>query len=137
MSPKTPTPEQPKPRLPIALWLMPLGGVALSLGFPNEVLPGGAGDRPSFLVAWLALLPLLWAMQAFSPRARYWATWLYGAGFALSTVAWGRLFGYIPWLLLAFAYIAIFFPLALYLAERISPSRRLLPLAFALGKSVV
>jgi len=120
-------------RLPAFLWLLPLGGVALSLGFPNELLPGAAGDRPSFLVAWLALIPLLWAVQALPSRTRYWAVWLYGAGFAVSTISWMRLFGYIPWLLLALAYFAIFFPLALWLADRIASSRRLLPLAFALA----
>ena len=69
MSRKTPTPEQPtvKTRLPAFLWLMPLGGVALSLGFPNDLLPGRAGDRPSFLAAWVALLPLLWRLLKVTP----------------------------------------------------------------------
>jgi len=135
MSRKTPTSKQPgvRTRLRAFLWLMPLGGVALSLSFPNDLLPGAAGDRPSFLIAWIALLPLAWAMQALPGRTRQRAAWLYGGGFALSTVAWARLFGYIPWFLLALAFIIIFFPLSLYLAERISPSRRLWPLAFALA----
>jgi len=134
MPKKTPTPDQQTAtpsHPPVALWLMPLGGAALSLAFPNELLPGALGDRPSFLVAWVALAPLLWAIQAL-PRARYKAALLYGAGFALSTVSWVRLFGYIPWFLLALAYIAIFYPLALYLADRLVPSR-LLPLGFALA----
>jgi len=124
--------RQPKTPLPAALWLMPLGGVALSLAFPNEILPGAAGDRPFFLVGWLALIPLLWATQAWRGRARYLAAYWYGAGFAVATLSWARLFGYIPWLGLSFAYFAIFFPLALWLARRM-PAQRLLPCWFALA----
>lgn len=113
-------------------WLMPVGGAVLALGFPNDLLPGRAGDRPFFLVAWVALIPLVWAIQVLPAKTRYWAALLYGAGFGICTVAWVRLFGYIPWILLALAYFAIFFPLALFLADRLAP-RRLLPLGFALA----
>ena len=136
MSRKTPTSERQRTANALNvspfLWLLPVGGVALALGFPNDLLPGRVGDRPSFLVAWVALVPLLWAIQVLPAKTRYWAAYLYGAGFGLCTVAWMRLFGNIPWLLLALAYLAIFFPLAVFLADRLAP-RRLLPLGFALA----
>ncbi|MHB0936478.1 MAG: apolipoprotein N-acyltransferase [Armatimonadota bacterium] len=136
MSRKTPTLKQQQTARTFSLfdflWLMPVGGVALALGFPNDLLPGTAGDRPFFPVAWVALVPLLWAIQVLPAKTRYWAAYLYGAGFGLCTVAWMRLFGYVPWFLLALAYFAIFFPLALFAADRLA-LRRFLPLAFALA----
>lgn len=113
-------------------WLLLPAGVLLALAFPNDVLPGAAGDRPAWWVAWLTLIPLAWAIQTLSgARARI-GLGLFGAGFFLVNLWWLTLFGYLPWALLSLL-LALTVPLAGWLAERMDPSRRLLPLTFALA----
>ncbi len=114
------------------LWLLPLGGGLLRSAFPNEMLPGTLGDRPPVFFAWLALLPLLWGVLALPPRQARWGVWLYGLAFYLGTLSWMRLFGVVPWLLLA-GYISLTPWLALLLTQRMPQRRWLIPLGFALA----
>ncbi len=115
-------------------WLLPLGGVLLSLAFPNELIPGRLGDHPPFLLGWLALLPLCWGMLALPARRALLGVWLYGLAFYAGTLSWMRLFGLVPWLLLA-GYLSLTPLLALWLYQRMPLPRRLLPLGFALAWS--
>ncbi len=96
--------------------LMAFGGVVLSLGFPNDLLPGAWGDRPYPLIAWLALLPLFWGMLTLPARAARWGVWLFGLAFMLIHLFWMRLFGILPWLLSA-TYVSVYPLLAFRVAE--------------------
>lgn len=118
----------------IHLWLLPLGGVLLSLAYPNELLHGKLGEHPSFLLAWLALLPLLWGVLALPARQARLGAWLYGLLFYLGTLTWMRLFGVVPWLLLA-GYLSLTPWLAVCLAQCMPHRRWLKPLGFALAWS--
>ncbi|HOS42152.1 MAG TPA: hypothetical protein PK794_00520, partial [Armatimonadota bacterium] len=111
----TADPMLPRRLLPAAL--LAFGGLVLALGFPNDLLPGAFGDRPSPLVAWLALLLLCWGMLALPPKPARWGVWLFGLTFALVHLAWMRLFGALPWLLLALA-VSVFPLLADLLSRR-------------------
>ncbi len=111
--------------------LLPLAGLVLALGFPNE-LPGAVGDRPSFLVAWIALAPLWWALLTLPARKAHGALWWFGAAFYLGTLAWVRLFGILPWIGLSLA-MALTPLAALWLAQRVRLAPALLPLTFALA----
>ena len=82
-----------------ALWVVAPAGVLLGLSFPNELLPGALRDHPPALLAWLALIPLLWAVLTLPPRAARRAAWGYGLCFALVSLSWLRLFTVLPWLL--------------------------------------
>lgn len=115
-------------------WLLPLGGLLLSLAFPNDLLHGRLGDHPPFLLAWLALLPLLWGVLALPARQARLGVWLYGLVFYLGTLSWMRLFGVVPWLLLA-GYMSLTPLLALLLTQRMPRRRWLIPLGFALAWS--
>lgn len=112
--------------------LMLLGGLFLSLAFPNEIIPGRLGDRPPALLAWLALLPVMWAVQSLSARQARRAVWLFGLAFYLGTLTWVRLFGYLPWVLLA-GYLSLTPWLALLLTQRMPQQKWVAPLGFALA----
>jgi len=115
-------------------WLMPLGGLLLALSFPNDIIPGPLGDRPPAWLAWLALLPLMWGVLTLPAKAARRGAWLYAAAFYLGTLSWMRLFGVVPWVLLA-GYLSLTPWLALHLAQRMPERRWLLPLGFALAWS--
>ena len=83
-------------------------------------------------MAWLALLPLLWAVLALPARQARRGVWLYGLVFALGTFIWMRLFGMVPWLLLA-GYLSLTPWLALRLTQCMPQRRWLIPLGFALA----
>lgn len=109
-----------------------LAGGVLSLGFPNDLVPGVLGDRPPAWVAWLALLPFWWAALRLPPRAALWATWAFAAGFGISTVSWMRLFTLLPWVLLALL-LSLLPPLAYLITTRMRLPRILFPLGIALA----
>ncbi len=117
---------------PGPLWLLPPAGALLALAFPNDVLPGAWGAFPPWGIAWLALAPLLWAVQALPGARGRWAAWLFAAGFYLVNLSWLLLFGCLPWALVALL-LALAFPLAVWLAGLISPSRRWYVPALALA----
>ena len=116
----------------VILGVMPVAGLLLSLAFPSELLPGALGDHPSFLLGWLAIAPLLWAVQALPPRQARWAAYLFGLGWYLGVVSWLRLFGYLPWALVA-AYLALTPWLATVLSAWMPGRGRWTPLTFALA----
>lgn len=117
---------------PGILWWMPLAGVLLALGYPNDLLPGAWGDRPSWWIAWLALVPLCWAVLVLPGARGRWAVALYALAFYLANLWWLTLFGAFPWVLIA-VLLTLFFPLALGLTQWLDPARRHLPLIFALA----
>ncbi|OPZ87432.1 MAG: Apolipoprotein N-acyltransferase [bacterium ADurb.Bin429] len=116
---ETTTAEPLTPRRLFPVALMTLGGLVLALGFPNDLLPGALGDRPYPLVAWFALLPLCWGIQALPDKSARWGVWLFSLVFALIHLYWVHLFGILPWLLLALA-VSVF-PLLAYLFSRWMP----------------
>jgi apolipoprotein N-acyltransferase len=75
-----------------------LSGVLFWLAFP----PVDAG-----YVAWFALAPLLFALEGRSPREAFVLGYLAGFVAFVLILSWMRLFGLIPWLLLA-AYLAVY-----------------------------
>ncbi|MHB9132187.1 MAG: apolipoprotein N-acyltransferase [Armatimonadota bacterium] len=113
-------------------WLLPLGGVLLALSFPNELIPGLLGDRPPAVFGWLALFPLMWAVLVMPPRDGARAVGWYGLLFMLVSLSWLRLFGFLPWLLLA-AYLALTPLLSVLITRRMRLPRWLTPLGFALA----
>lgn len=119
----------------LTLALMALGGVLLALAYPNPLLPGAAGDRPWSGLAWIALLPLLWAVQALPGRRAAWAVGVFSLCWYLVTLTWLTLFGegalgLLLWALLTL-YLACTPLLALLCARRITVHPLWLPLAFA------
>ena len=119
------------PGLRHVLWILPLSGLLLSLAFPNKLLPGRWGDHPPGWLAWVAILPLLWALLALPPKLAIWGSWLYALPFFLGTLSWMRLFDYLPWLLLAVG-LSLTFPLVVWCVTRMALPIRYLPFAFAL-----
>jgi len=117
---------------PRIFWLFPLAGLLLSLAFPTELLPGRFGDHPPSLLGWLAVLPLLWAMQALPPRQARWAAYLFGFGWYLGVITWVRLFGLLPWALLT-AFLALTPLLAVLVSAWMPGGKRWTPLTFALA----
>ncbi len=115
-----------------ALWVVAPAGVLLGLSFPNELLPGALRDHPPALLAWLALIPLLWAVLTLPPRAARRAAWGYGLCFALVSLSWLRLFTVLPWLLVA-AYLSLLPWLAVGLTQAMRLPRWLVPLGVALA----
>lgn len=111
-----------------------LGGVLLSLAFPNEILPASWGDHPSFLIAWIAVLPLLWAVMELPERQARRAGWWYGLCFFFSTLAWMRLFDMLPWLLLSII-LACTFSLGIRIVQYMRLPKWLVPFGFALTMS--
>ncbi|MHB9025692.1 MAG: apolipoprotein N-acyltransferase [Armatimonadota bacterium] len=110
-----------------------LGGLLLGLSLPNELITGSLGDHPPALLGWLALLPLWWGIVTFLPGKARWTVWLFGLVFYGVTLSWMRLFGYLPWALLAL-YLSLTPLLALCIAQRAARiSGALLPVTFALA----
>lgn len=75
-----------------------LSGVLFSLAFP----PVDAG-----YIAWFALIPLLLALRHRSPREAFGLGYLAGFVAFVLILSWMRLFGVVPWLLLA-GYLAVY-----------------------------
>lgn len=115
----------------IRWFIPPVGGFVLSLAFPNEVIPGRWGDHPPALLAWLAIIPLLWIVQTYTARAARVAGYVYACVFFAAALSWMRLFGVLPWLMLAGA-LALFAWLAVWMAQRLALPPWLFPLGFAL-----
>jgi apolipoprotein N-acyltransferase len=113
-------------------WAIAPAGALLGLSFPNELLPGPWRDHPPALLAWLALIPLLWAVLALPARQARLAAWGYGLCAALVTVSWLRLFTVLPWVLVA-AYLSLLPWLAVGLAHTMRLPRWLTPLGVALA----
>ncbi|MGH2347875.1 MAG: apolipoprotein N-acyltransferase [bacterium] len=80
------------------LLLPALSGVLFSFAFPSV----DAG-----YLAWVALVPLLLALQRRSPREAFLLGYLAGFVAFVLILSWMRLFGVVPWLLLA-AYLAVY-----------------------------
>ncbi|HEX2951275.1 MAG TPA: apolipoprotein N-acyltransferase [Armatimonadota bacterium] len=115
-----------------AIFLLPLlGGLLLSISFPNEILPGGLGDHPFFLLGWIALIPALWGVFAWQGRQAIWASWLFAIVFYLGTLSWMRLFGFLPWCCLA-CYLSLIAPISLWITRRMALPTWSAPLGFAL-----
>jgi apolipoprotein N-acyltransferase len=75
-----------------------LSGVLFSFAFP---------DIDAGYVAWFALVPLLLALVRRSPREAFVLGYLGGFVAFVLILSWMRLFGLVPWLLLA-AYLAVY-----------------------------
>lgn len=116
----------------VVRWIVPpVGGFLLSLAFPNEIIPGRWGDHPPALLAWLAIVPLLWIVQTYTARAARYASYAYACIFFAATLSWMRLFGVLPWLILA-GVLAFFAWLAVWMTQRLALPQWLSPLGFAL-----
>lgn len=86
----------------VTAWALPVvGGALLSLGYPNELLPGRLGDHPPCWIGWVALLPLMWMLFRWPERAARRGVWLYSAVGFFGILSWMRLFGVVPWVLLS------------------------------------
>lgn len=107
-------------------------GLLLSLAFPNEIIPGRLGDRPPAAFGWLALLPVMLMVLRLPSRQARWGVCCYGLGFSLGVLSWMRLFGYLPWVLVAL-YLALIPWLALVLVQRMRLPTWLAPLGLALA----
>lgn len=120
-------------RVPYAAhWLLLLAGVLVALGFPNDVLPGRAGDHPVWLLSWAGTLLLLGAVWTLEGKAQRLGTWLFAGVWYLITLSWMRLFGVIPWVLLAL-YLSLTPLVTMLVVQRCVPHlpRWALPLAVA------
>ena len=143
-------PDQLAPPARLLRWTLPVvGGLLLSLGFPNE-LPGvlgrllltlgfsphlnfalrAIGDHPPCWLAWLALLPLMWMLYRWPERMARRGAALYAAACYLGVLSWMHLFGYLPWALLA-GLLALTVWVAVRLAASMALPRWLQPLGLA------
>src|SRR6185503_7197714 len=110
-----------RPRLGLALSLSAAGGLGCSLAFPP------AGLWP---LAFVALVPFLWALRDARPRRRLLLGFAFGLVFFGATLYWILLFGELAWsalIVMSAGFTALF---ALLTAAVIRPGR---PIVSAFG----